>query len=84
MVKNDKAKTVKQKIIKNKNNKNLQRQNSENKQKIRIQMKNNNMDLSWDYGEREYNKRQNINLYKKSKSGVINQNFYSEKKRFAP
>ena len=84
LVKNDKAKTVKQKIIKNKNNKNLQRQNSENKQKIRIQMKNNNMDLSWDYGEREYNKRQNINLYKKSKSGVINQNFYSEKKRFAP
>ena len=78
------VKFVSQKLIKNKNNKNFKRQNSENKPRVRIQAKSNENDLSWDYGERLPNKEKNINFYKKSKSGIIKRNYYSEKKKRIP
>ena len=78
------AKQAKKRIIKNKYNSNIKRQNSENKPRVRIQVKSNENDLSWDYGEGVFNKEKNINTYKKSKSGIIKTNYYSEKKRRIP
>ena len=70
------------KIFKSKINKNLiQRQFSEIKPKTRRKVKSKKTDLSWDFG---YNvediNQQNMNFYKKSKSGIVPKSFYSEKK----
>ena len=59
----------------------IQRQHSEIKPKIRKKVKNNKNDLSWDFGNYADNiNLQNMNFYRKSKSGIIPKNFNSEKK----
>ena len=76
------VKLTNQKISISKNINNIiQRQLSEIKPKIKKTKKLNKNDLSWDFGYDIVNKnQQNLNFYKKSKSGVIPKNFYSEKK----
>ena len=70
------------KIFKSKNkNIFIQRQFSEIKPKMRRKSKSNKNDLSWDFGNNVIDiNQQNMNFYKKSKSGIVPNNFYSEKK----
>ena len=76
------SKLTNKKIIKSKINMYfIQRQHSEIKPKIRKKVKNNKNDLSWDFGNYADNiNLQNMNFYRKSKSGIIPKNFNSEKK----
>ena len=76
------SKLTSKKIIKSKINMYfIQRQHSEIKPKIRKKVKNNKNDLSWDFGNYADNiNLQNMNFYRKSKSGIIPKNFNSEKK----
>ena len=72
-----KGKLMNQKMNTKKNNKQFRRHISETEHKIPFQNKSKDVDLSLDYIIKPSNKSKKFAFYKKSKSGIISNNFYS-------